>query len=158
MFLLLAAMCFLLFVRFCSAALAPPFLMRTDETHFSYTHNRAYQAASEKQTGFLSRSDLPSARYTRVPERFQPPDCVLKLVQHRTYSTEVTSNPSNLPLHRIIRLCASTRAQLIYQGTCPMSRENSYFCKKILPVFCAGLPKFERAGRLGLPAGLYHYI
>jgi hypothetical protein len=64
------------------------------ETRISYTLNRAYQTASEKQTGLKiwSRSD-PSARYTRVPDRFQPPDCVLFGTGH---------TPRKLPRFRAI--------------------------------------------------------
>ena len=41
-------------------------IMRTDETRFSYTHNRAYQAASEKQTGSLLSRSAIRARDIRV--------------------------------------------------------------------------------------------
>ncbi len=52
-----------------------PFRFFIRDLRNSYTHNRAYQTASEKQTGFWPVR-TPLARYTRVPERFQPPDCV----------------------------------------------------------------------------------
>ena len=36
---------------------------------------------------------------------FSRPIACRTSIRHRTYSTKVTSFPSNLPLHRIIRLC-----------------------------------------------------
>ena len=60
-------------------------------------------------------------------------------IRHRTYSTEVTSFLSNLPLHRIIRPCSRTRAHLIYQFIARMSRKNSVFLQKFWHIFCAGI-------------------
>ena len=67
----------------------------------------------------------PFARYTRVPVSFSRPIAHRIRTRRRTYSTEVTSSLSNLPLHRIIRPCSRTRAQLIYQDARPVSREIS---------------------------------
>ena len=126
-------MLFLLFVRilFWRHWLRPS-LMRTDETSISNTRNRAYQTTSEKQTGFSSRSP-PSARYTRIPERFQPPDYVPGRPRYRTYSTKVTSeSPSNLPLHRITRLCWHTRFITIPTDWAYVKKnfvqEDEFFC------------------------------
>ena len=72
-----------------------------------HTPRRAYQTSSEKQTGFLSRS-IPRPRDIRVYKSgFSRPIVHRTYIRHRTYSTKVTSFPSNLPLHRIIRLCIS---------------------------------------------------
>ena len=51
-------------------------------------------------------------------------------------------NPSNLPLHRIIRACLRTRAPIIYQCGEGMSREFLWFSEKIFSIFCQGFTRF----------------
>lgn len=65
--------------------------MRKDETFNFYTHNRAYQALSVKQTGSLPQAGLtPSRRYTRVRKSLSRPISYRKCIRYRTYSAEVT--------------------------------------------------------------------
>jgi hypothetical protein len=62
----------------------------TDEMIFC-THNRAYQALPEKQTGSFWAGFSPLRRYTPAQKASQPPDYLRgHSAPQRTYSTEVT--------------------------------------------------------------------
>ena len=111
MFLLAAMVCVLLFRTFLFRRHWVRRL-RTDETLKSCTHNRAYQAASEKQTGFWPVRTPYRAIYACTGEvsaaRLRTGNN-----RYRTYSTEVTSSPSNLPLPRSADMLSHARSNNI---------------------------------------------
>ena len=133
MFLLLAAMFFLLFVRFVRrhwlrrklCVRMKPFLYTQPcvSDHVRKT-NRLFEPVDPRPSDirvYGSGSSRPIMRRT--------------CIRHRTYSTEVTSFLSNLPLLRIIRPCSRTRARLLYQEFPDMSIEISLFPQKFFIFF-----------------------
>ena len=118
----------------------------------SYTHNRAYQAASEKQTGFWPVR-TPLARYTRVPERFQPPDCVpeatgtghtpRKLPRFHEQSP-ASSHNTPVPSHRrFINITVQ----------CPEVKQFFVFLQKFFYIFCNPCRKSFPGGKEALQKG-----
>ena len=110
MFLLVVlAMLFSPFVRF-FGGIGSAIIMRTDEARISYTHNRAYQAASEKQTGF-SAGPISRPRDIRVYKiGFSRPIACWGNPGTGHTPQKLPHNLSNLLLLRIIRPCSRTRA------------------------------------------------
>ena len=95
----------------------------TDEAGFP-VHTTVRIRPRPKNKPAFQPVDPPYARYTRAPERLQPPDCAPERVRRRTYSTEVTSFPSNLPLHRILRPLLYAQALIYYNSWIGESQEK----------------------------------
>ena len=97
-----------------------------------YTLIRAYHSSSRKipaQGTYGRYSDHGVAIYATYRSS-QPPD-------YRTYSPEVTSSRSNLPVHRnSTRRCVSSRADLL------IIKENPLDVKRIFSVFYKIFQKF----------------
>ena len=136
--------------------------MRTDEA-FSCTHNRAYQTASEKQTGRLAGRSPARAIYACTGRasaaRLRIRTSLIPDILHGSY----LGLPSNLPLPRIIRLRSRTRALAVYQYVTILSRVFSVKIAKFFLYFCAGFTKPQNgsfpADRIDFAGRLcYYYI
>ena len=123
MFFAAAMGVFSFFRTFFVTALAPSLCVRMKPFVTRIHTTVRIRPRPKNKPAFLAGSHS-APRDIRVYRRGFSRPIAYRFCRYRTYSTEVTSSPSNLPLHRIIRLCV---AQALMYNNRPVNISQEKF-------------------------------